>query len=179
MRKFTFNHFHGWTSNYIWWWLYQLFTIALATFNCRRALLFNRLGALGVLCLFNLASFGDISSPSIEYLWILFGDSPTNSLVITIGDNLGDSRTHSSTVFISYVTHFHGKFVMWLQITRYCFPNKETNQILKRIWHLADCTSCMLLRCLRQLISSWYTYIYIYTYVVSCSVWKTVKGHLP
>jgi len=22
MRKFTFNQFHGWTSNYIWWWLY-------------------------------------------------------------------------------------------------------------------------------------------------------------
>jgi len=46
-----------------------------------------------------------------------------------------------------------------LQITRYYFPCKETNQIIMSFefglrWHPADSVSCMLLRRLRQLISS-------------------------
>jgi len=81
---------------------------------------FNRILLLLLLILYNT----DI------YLWVRFRDSPTNSPAITIGDNLGDSRTPSSTIFVSYVTHFYMQFLTRLQITRYYFPYKETNQVI-------------------------------------------------
>jgi len=150
-------------SNYIWWWLYQLFTITLATFNRCRALLFNRLamGVLGVLLLCNLARF-------IEYLWVHFGDSPTNSPVITISDDHGDSRSSFS---------FHTSHVFTCNfLCGYYFLYKETNQLIISFefglwWNPADSVSCMLLHHLRQLISSW-----LYVVSPSCEQF-TVRSH--
>jgi len=75
-------------------------------------------------------------------------------------DSQEDSRTPSSTIFVSYVTCYHMQFLMRLQIMRYYFPYKETNQIIMSFefglwWHLANSVSCMLLRRLQRLISSW------------------------
>jgi len=113
MREFTFNQFHGWTSNYIWWWLY---------ISC---------------------------SPSLL---------PFQSSLSTSVQPAGCIRCIA---------------LMRLQITRY-FPYKETNQIIMSFefglwWHLADSTSCMLLRCLRQLIGSWSIWK-VWSFVTYCEL---------
>jgi len=56
--------------------------------------------------------------------------SPTNSPMITIGDHLGDSDTHTSIIFVSYITCYYEQFLMRLQIMICYFPYKETNQVI-------------------------------------------------
>jgi len=101
MREFTFNQFHGWTSNHIWWWLCQLFTFALAI-----------------------------------------------SIIIKHFCSTIDSMVQPAGCIRCIA-------LMQLQIMRYYFPYKETNQSFEfgLWWHPEDSVSYMLLRRLWRLIS--------------------------